>query len=138
MDASKVWMLFAVLILCVCLVLALLTIGSLRNAIEESRALHGEVASLGKTLDDCISVWQEIPKREEDLPTSGNVENTEVGYVVRTANDRIAVYTAEGALVQLLEINPAHLPAADREALSDGIALARWEDVLSLVADYTA
>ena len=138
MDASKIFMVFAVLILCVCLVLALLAVGSLRNAVEESRALQGEVMALGERLDGCIAVWEENAREEDDLPTAGEVEGTAGGYVVRTVGERIAVYTNTGALVRLLEINPAHLPAPDREALAKGIALDRWEDVLSLIEDYSA
>ena len=139
MERSKGWLLFAVLVLGICLAFTLLSVEALQDAAEKNRTLQAENAALGDALERYISECKAHTRQEEnEQPTMGKVDDSTEGFVVRSVNGRIAVYDQSGFLVRLLEINPTHLPATDREALARGITLSRWEDVLSLIEDYTA
>ena len=137
MEQSKGWLLLVILLLGIFLAFSLFSVEALLHAIKENRTLQAENVALGNALQSCMLECESHTPKEE-LPTVDRVDEPRDRYVVRSVNDLIAVYTETGSLVRLLEIDPAHLPAADREALANGITLDRWEDVLSLIADYTA
>ncbi len=89
-------------------------------------------------------VQQEDADKVPDAPVSedpkedGEVEadilyNT---FTVREANGKIGVYTEEGYLIRTLQVDVQTLPAADRTALSKGIELYSWRELISLIQDY--
>lgn len=136
MDTSKALTLLTALILAVCLVLSITALVSLRHAVDESAQLHEEVIRLRDELEGCIEVWKESPSEDDSLPTVGATTPQPI-YSMLAVPDGIAVYAEDGALVRLLDVNIEHLPAADREALQNGIQIQGWKAVLSWIADYT-
>lgn len=137
MDAPKALTLLTAMILIVCLVLSITSLVALRHAVDESAALRLETQRLTDELESCIEAWKENEVSSDDsLPTVGTTPPTPC-YSIRSIDNKIAIYTEDGALVQVLDVDPDSLPAADRAALADGIEVEGWQAVLSRIADYT-
>ena len=141
MDASKILLVICAFTLIVCLTLCITALAVLRNAVAENSVLQSEASVLVEQLDGFV-------ERIEGVSESGGDGSIEVGgkepslsasgFCLRETNGKIGVYTADGYLVKLLEVSVSTLPKAARDALKEGICAASWEELLALIADYTA
>lgn len=141
MDTSKIFTVICSFVLVVCLVLSITTLVVLRNAVEENDVLQQNAQTLVNTLDDCVNALNETSAKESSVPTSAGTEETDVLYdafCVREVNGKIGIYTSDGYLIRLLDVQVETLPEADREALSKGICVNSWRELISMIQDYTA
>ena len=84
-------------------------------------------------------------KKEEQAEETMNLPQTEEEvdadilydvFYLREANGKIGVFTEQGYLVRMLTVDVAMLPEADRLALSDGICVTSWRELIALIEDY--
>ncbi|MBR3893736.1 MAG: hypothetical protein IKJ35_01165 [Clostridia bacterium] len=142
MDASKILTAICALILLVCLVFSITSLTALRNAVDESAALKESTDALVEELRACLANINTEQPDSDSLPTMGDSSAqtpppTEA-FCLKEANGKIGVFTSDGYLVRLLEVSVDSLPPADREALSVGITVGSWRELMSLIQDYTA
>lgn len=82
----------------------------------------------------------QTPATEEiTLPTheSPEVKPTDpASYMLAEHNGQIGVFDGEGELIRTLDVFVMTLPEADREALSDGIPAASWQELCELIECY--
>ena len=64
-------------------------------------------------------------------------ETQSVGWVVKEFSDRVAIFTSDGTLLQILDTYTKTLPEADRRLLREGIPIASESALYSIIEDYT-
>lgn len=57
-------------------------------------------------------------------------------FCVRETRGKIGIFTSEGYLVRMLDVDVSTLPEADRSALAEGIAVTSWGELIALIQDY--
>lgn len=140
MDISKIFTALCGLMLAVCLTLSITALTVLRTAVKENDAAQQKTAQLADDLRDCVdALQQKKDDSSESLPTSTvpkDDDRSPVSFVLRDAGGVIGVYTHDGYLVRLTEIQVTHLPEQDRQQLQDGILAESWKDALDRLQDY--
>lgn len=141
MDASRVFTILCAFLLIIALALSLTTVIILSRTMEESRAQdsytvlpdeQSESTSL-ECFEDCTETPKETEK--EDAPSM----DADVLYqrlCMREAGGRIGIYSEDGYLIRMLDVQVSTLPKREREALSKGIYVNSWEELISLIRDY--
>lgn len=142
MESSKILTVLCAFVLVVCLVLSITTLTVLRNAVEENDALQEDAAALVGNLNACVEDLNAALEESDSIPTSSDTstptDTLADSFCVREVNGKIGVYTSDGYLVHLLDVSVDTLPAADREALSAGICVGSWRELIAIIQDYTA
>lgn len=129
MELSKISALLAVILLSLCLSLSVCTVIALRSAVTEADRVRVDAeVFLEKLQDVTLDHSTEAPTLPTDAPV--------YPFCLRETEGRIAVYTADGALIQVTDYSAALLPAADRAALGEGIYASTWQDVMKLLQDF--
>lgn len=140
MDTSRLILVLGCFALAVCLVLSITALSSLRNAIAENDAAQDEAAIL---ISNLHGYWESVNDAQEDgesLPTLGDSANTQENhsrYLIRESNGKIGVFTNDGYLIRLVDVNVSTLPTQAREVLSEGIVASSHEEVDLILQDYT-
>jgi hypothetical protein len=141
MDISKLLAVLCCFVLIVCLTLSITTLVVLRNAVAENGALQNEAEALVAELNGCVDVLNQSIEQETSVPTVNDTTKTDVlsdAFCIREVNGKIGVYTSDGYLIRLLEVNVDTLPQKDREALKKGIVINSWRELIAIIQDYTA
>ena len=141
MDISKLLAVLCCFVLIVCLTLSITTLVVLRNAVAENGALQNEAEALVAELNGCVDVLNQSIEQENSVPTVSDTAQTDVlsdAFCIREVNGTIGVYTSDGYLIRLLEVNVDTLPQKDREALKKGIVINSWRELIAIIQDYTA
>lgn len=139
MDSAKLLMILCCFILIVCLTLCISTLTVLRNAVDEHDTIQNTARDLVNQLDVCIDVMKEMNNEENSLQTStGNNQETGFNLCIREENGTIGIFDSDGTLLKRLDISPESLPQSDRELLKKGISVSSWQELISLLQDYTA
>ena len=90
-----------------------------------------------------------LPQREESIPLNEVVEDVEkpagedppppYAYLLREYQGRIAVYTAgQEEPDMVLNVMVKHLPEYDRRQLEEGITVASYSELESLIEDFSS
>ena len=139
MDIMRLLNFGCALLLTVCLIFSVVNVMRLQNVVEENKALRTSAEELLLTLREQMSK-EPTDTPTDSVPTGTQSTDTQSSliYCIRSVGNRIGIYTDDGALIRLLDVDPASLPAIDREALENGITVESWEAVLAYIADYTA
>ena len=135
MDISRIISVTCVLILALCLILSVCVMSFLKNAVTESTAACAQMQSLLERANEQL----ESPKPPIEDTKVDNSIPADVLYhqfCMREANGKIAIYTSDGYLVQILDLTVAALPEADQSALREGICVSSWREVLALMQDF--
>ena len=137
MDMTKLFGVICTFLLIVCLVFSITSLTSLRNALAENDALQAQAEELNAQLDLCIA---QLNKKLEEhfLPTASTTTENEPTLYLREANGRVGVYTQAGELLYAVEGSSLTLPPVEREALVRGIEVHGWDELLTLIRDYTS
>ena len=139
MELSKILTVVCGFVLAICLVLSITTLVVLRNALDENEALQLNAVRLTNTLGGYVDELNATLDAEDSIPTGSQATETvkvSDGFIIRAAGEKIGVYTADGDLIQLLEVRLDSLPSAERERLTTGIEISSWRELLSLIQDY--
>jgi len=135
MDFPRIFLILCGFILLICLALSLTSLTVLRNAVSETEALRTEMTS-----------WIAAGAEPSALPVvndtgaDGDTVETDVLYdvfCVREVNGKIGIYTSDGCLIRLLDVCVATLPEKERQALSEGICVCSWRELIALMQDYS-
>ena len=140
MDTSKILMILCCFILIVCLTLCISTLVVLRNAIDEHGEVQSSAEALVGALDECLSDLTESTDKDDSISASAdaNKSNAEkMRFVVRELDGKIGIYTADGQLLKKIDVSVSLFPKADREALAKGIEVGSWQELITLIQDYT-
>ena len=142
MDISRIVSVTCVLLLSLCFLIAVYTVTVLKNTLKESTETNLELKAFVETLEnDLDTVAPESAK--EDLSNDKTDSSLPVDvlanqFCIRETNGRVAIYTADGYLIRLLDLSTDTLPSADRLALQQGIYLSSRKEVLALMEDFGA
>ena len=99
------------------------------------KSINADVKSAKQTLASILT------KVEAFQSTDQNDANTETGVLferlcIREADGKIGVFTEDGFLIRTIDVIIQTLPEADREALSQGITVNSWRELISLIEDF--
>lgn len=138
MDTGKLLTGICVFLLFICIVFCTTALVSLRNAVDESKALQVEAQGLALEMNACLEKLEEplqaLSSSEAD--TSVNATVKQDTFCLRQSNDLLCVYTADDVLIKCLDINVMTLPKVERELLRTGILCDSWQEVMELIQDY--
>ena len=139
MDISRIVSVACVLLLSLCCLLSIYAVAVLRSALMESTEACFEVKAILETMEtEPVVSTEGNTLSESDSDSSLPVDVLADQFCIRETNGRIAIYTADGYLIRLLERSAETLPHADRLALQQGIYLSSWKEVLALMEDFGA
>ncbi|MBE6633307.1 MAG: hypothetical protein E7620_03070 [Ruminococcaceae bacterium] len=127
MELSRISALLCICLLSLCLVLSVCTAMVLRSTLHETQQIRETASLLADTSVDLST------EENEDLPAAAPPK----GYLLRECNGRIYAYTETGEPIREFDVIVALLPQADRQALTEGILLADWSEVLGVIQDLT-
>lgn len=95
--------------------------------------------------DDVTLVKQtlaSILEKVESLKSSNqSPTDTETGVLfdrlcIRESGGKIGVFTEDGILIRTIDVNVHTLPDSDRQALSEGITINSWRELIDLIEDF--
>jgi hypothetical protein len=139
MDASKILSIGSAVVLSACLILSIIGLTRIEESIDQNRALQAEQDSMLEILENQTNETEPTPEDNTvSIPTATPDSTATGGYRIQSVGEKIGVYTSDGRLVRLIDVNPATLPRIDREALENGITVDSWERALAYLSDYTA
>lgn len=139
MDTSKILTILCCFILIVCLTFCITALVVLRNAVDESGTVQSRATELVQQLNSCMEVMKNMNGTGDSVQVSTNTAQSEkLTFCVRESNGKIGIYTADGLLLKVLDVAVETLPEADREALKNGITVASWQELISLIQDFTS
>ena len=137
MDISRIISVMCVFLLAVCLILSISALTVLRNTVDESTQACLEVQAFLNSMNEELKATEPPSAETEEsnsVPTDVLYEN----FCMREVNGKIAVYTADGYLIRILDISVETLPEADQAALRQGICVSSWKEILALMQDFGA
>lgn len=142
MFFSKILNILCAFLLVVCLCISVTTLCALRNALDENQQLQETAKQLLRELDQSVLVMNAIAETPDEEPNEpkepGTLETQQrTVYKLQTVGQRIGVYTAEGELLKLVDVEPKTLPTDIQQLLQDGIALSSFEELTSILQDLT-
>ena len=139
MDISKLLTGLCVFLLFICIVFSTTALVSLRNAVDESKALQEEVQSLAIEMNGCLEKLEEplqsLAKDSPDTAVDASLSKEE--FCLREQNGSLCIYTAEGDLIDVLDVSVKTLPKNERTLLQAGIKCDSWQEVINLIQDLT-
>ena len=135
MDISRIISVMCVFLLSVCLILSIGTLTVLRNAVDESNRACREAQAFLETMGDQLKE-SEPPSEDAEVDNSIPADVLYEQFCMREVNGRIAIYTADGYLIRLLDVSVKTLPEADQAALREGICVSSWKEILALMQDF--
>ncbi len=139
MDISKIFTALCGLTLAVCLTLSITALTVLRTAVKENDATQQKADALADELRECVEMLHKEQDGTESLPTSAvpkDEDQKAVTFILREAGGKLGIYTDDGYLIRLTDVQIDLLPEQDRQRLRDGIRAESWKDIINLLQDY--
>lgn len=138
MDASKILMTVCAVVLSITLILSILALSSLRNAVDESDSMRQEAAVLVDKLVDRLEeietdAKEEMPTLKED-PSTTFVDGE---YWIRAVNDKVGIFTDDGALLHVLDVMLDSMSPSARAELEKGVSVGSVRELIDRLIDYT-
>ena len=138
MDLSRIVSATCVLLLTFCLLLTVCAFTTLRLVLKESVSEAQNAAQPSENPTTETPSSNEAEPSTEDLETDVSIPVDVLAdrFCMRAENGRVAIYTADGYLIRALDIAVEALPAADQDALRQGINVSSWKEILALLQDF--
>jgi len=142
MDASKIFTILCAFLLVICLVLSITALIVMRNAVSESQTWHDRAAVLVSNLNTLL---ENVDESDDSVSTSTDSDTNEPStdvdvlynrFTMRETEGKIGVYTEEGYLIRLIDVNVKTLPKEEQDRLLDGISVNSWRELIELMQDY--
>lgn len=133
MEKTKKWLTgICAVFMAVSLTLAVLTLILLRRDIRACIVPASEPMQEEPTVaeENSGAKTAEEPEKSVDADVLYDV------FCVRETRGKIGIFTSEGYLVRMLDVDVSTLPEADRSALASGIAVTSWDELIALIQDY--
>jgi len=137
MDISRIISVSCVFLLALCLILCICVMAVLQNTVKESTQACMEVQTLLENVSNHIESSQDTVE-DTTVDSSIPVDVLYHQFCMRESNGKIAIYTSDGYLVKILDVQVVTLPEADQSALREGISVSSWREVLALIQDFGA
>ena len=128
MTMTRAALLVCLCLLAVCLLLAIGSLAALQKAVRETETIREDAAALVAELDIKRKLW-------EDETQAVGVTLPEA-ICLRENGGKIGVYTVDGILIRIVDVDVSTLPKADRLALQEGITVNSWSELMALIQDY--
>ncbi|MBQ2734860.1 MAG: hypothetical protein IJF33_03425 [Clostridia bacterium] len=141
MDTSKILIILCCFILIVCLTLCISALVVLRNAIDEHGTVQSNAQVLVDCLDSCVADLNEALTKDDSISASADAEKdttNSLTFVLRETDGKIGVYSSDGTLLKRLNVLVSDLPKVERDALAKGISVSSWQELISIIQDYTS
>ncbi len=132
MESYRILSVILLLLLSVCLICSVASLTVLRRTVKEADSIRSEAESL---LEELKKPTEEPVESDTDQDSIA-VDVLCQSFCMRENGGKIAIYTADGELVRILDLAVDTLPERDRIALQNGISLSSWKEVLALIEDY--
>ena len=142
MDASKIFTILCAFLLVICLTLSITALVVMRNAVSESRSWHDRASMLVSNLD---GILENIKEADGSLSTSTDPDehapttDADVLYnrfYLRTNEGKIGVFSEDGYLIRMIDVNIKTLPQEEQEMLQQGITVNSWRELIERIQDY--
>ncbi len=139
MDVSKVFTVLCAFLLIICLTLSITSLVVLRNAVDENEEWQNRAEILVGNLEAFTE------EREQTFPETdtGDLEAPSLDadilyhrFCMREADGKIGIYSDDGYLIRMIDVQVKTLPLSDQEELSRGIYVNSWRELISLIRDY--
>lgn len=139
MEISKLLTAVCIFLLLICTVFCTTALVSLRNAIAEHDTLQQKASDLISDMDACLLRLEGSNRfsEQEAGDASVNASLPQSSFCLRESNGFLCIYTADGELIECLNIPTATLPQSERERLATGISCADWQELIRRLQDYT-
>ncbi len=125
---TRAALLVCLCLLAVCLILAIGSLAALQKAVRETEAIREDAAELVAELDARRKLLE-----TEDQPVGVTLPEA---FCLRESGGKIGVYTVDGVLIRILDVDVSTLPKADRLSLQEGISVTSWSELMALIQDY--
>jgi len=139
MDVSKVFALLCSFLLVICLCLSITTVALLHNTAHQNEVWQSHADELSDRLEDFSEERTEAaPEADVNTEASPSVD-ADVLYqrlCMREVGGKIGIYSEDGYLIRMIDVQVKTLPQKDREELSRGIYVNSWRELASLIQDY--
>ena len=139
MDVSKMFCVLCAFLMVICLALSIATTFVLRYALVETEAWRSRMelpaVSTGLLREEEAEPTLESEGDPEDAP-SLDADILYHRFCMRSVGEKIGIFSEEGDLIRTLDVQVKTLPLKDQEALSKGICVNSWRELLSLIRDY--
>ena len=141
MDRPKLLGICTVISVLLSLFMTTVSLLALQDLTENSQRQKEDLREMAEDFKACIKDMELSAEADGSMSTvtdtMGSVsEPQSASFYAKTVNGRIGIYTEDGYLVRLLELNVATLPDGERAALEKGIFKDSWEELLALLQDY--
>lgn len=84
------------------------------------------------------TAWEYVYVTPDAKPSpESSAESEEIVYTVKSYMDKIGIFTADGKLVEVLEVYVKTLPEADIRLLEEGFVVVGRAELNSIIEDYT-
>lgn len=104
----------------------------------QSSQRYNSAQALLDTLDTYLEEKENAEENTEQPNDDAEVD-ADILYDVfylREADGKIGVFTEQGYLVRMLAVDVETLPEQDRAAISAGICVTSWRELIALIEDY--
>lgn len=104
----------------------------------QSSQRYNSAQALLDTIDTYLEEKENAEENTEQPNDDAEVD-TDILYDVfylREADGKIGVFTEQGYLVRMLAVDVETLPEQDRAAISAGICVTSWRELIALIEDY--
>ena len=112
MDTAKLLTGICAFLLFICIVFCTTALVSLRNAVDESKALQEQAQNLADEMNGCLDQLEEplqaLASGDADTTVNATVEQNM--FCLRQSDGLLCVYTADDVLVKCLDVNVMTLP----------------------------
>lgn len=139
MDVSKVFALLCAFLLVICLSLSITTVALLHNTARQGEEWQSRADAVIETLENFSNEnTEDTPEAETDVESSPSVD-ADILYqrlCMREVGGKIGIYSEDGYLIRMLDVEVQTLSKKDREELSKGIYVNSWRELVSLIQDY--
>ena len=146
MNTSKLFTLLSAFLVIIALMLTVTSVTVLNNTVTESKDWHTRTASILSSLSnlekkECEESKSSLAPDNETLPAHPTPPDTDADilynkFCMRETNGKIGIYCDDGQLISLLDVSVQTLPIKDQKALSHGIYVTSWDELISLIQDY--
>ncbi|MBQ9131204.1 MAG: hypothetical protein IJX62_01860 [Clostridia bacterium] len=143
MDRPKLLGICSTVSVLLCLFMTVVSLFFLQDLTEDSRLQRENLQLLVQEFESFAKDQNTSTNTDGSISTSTGAagttaESESTSFCIKAVNGKIGIYTADGYLVRLLDLDVATLPQRERQALEKGISMNSWQELLALLQDYGA
>ena len=142
MFFSKYLNILCVFLLTIGICISLASLFALQDVLDENQSLQQKTELLLDELDQSLLRMEVIAEDAVEAlasqsPSESDEERKPTIYRLRSTGQNIGVYTADGNLIKLLDVNPKTLPLDIQNQLDEELGLSSWDELTRMIQDIT-